>query len=97
MQRDAHRRITGYTAESEWDETERAWMLALEKYEQTLCPLCGLPRDICHDPRGETAMHADAEICWTTVHRQMAVKKLRDADPKAIWNDALTTKLTLQP
>mgnify|MGYP004545204683 FL=1 len=42
-------------------------------------------------------MHADAEICWTKVHRQMAVKKLRDADPNAIWNDALTTKLTLQP
>ncbi|RIY26578.1 hypothetical protein CJI51_02995, partial [Bifidobacteriaceae bacterium WP021] len=34
----------------EWDETERAWMLALDEYENTvLCPLCGMPSKFCHD------------------------------------------------
>ena len=29
VQRDSHRRIIGYQAEPEWDETERDWMRAL--------------------------------------------------------------------
>ena len=35
MERDSHRRITGYTPETEWDETEREWMLALDDYEHS--------------------------------------------------------------
>ncbi len=47
MERDSHRRITGYTPETEWDETEREWMLALDDYEHSLCPQCGMPISVC--------------------------------------------------
>ncbi|MFR1605593.1 MAG: hypothetical protein ACLSUZ_03360 [Bifidobacterium pseudocatenulatum] len=37
--------------EVEWDETERNWMRSLAEYERSLCPMCGLPRSICQDPK----------------------------------------------
>lgn len=45
-------------AEPEWDDTERAWMLALEEYRTTvLCPCgCGFPKEISQDPRTEFAV-----------------------------------------
>ncbi|WP_301335601.1 hypothetical protein [Bifidobacterium breve] len=43
MERDEHRRITGYTPETEWDATEREWMLALDEYEHSLCPNAACP------------------------------------------------------
>ena len=54
VERDGHRRITGYTPETEWDATEREWMLALDEYERTLCPRCGMPVSICHDELAPT-------------------------------------------
>jgi hypothetical protein len=41
-------------AESEWDDRERSWMLALQHYELTLCRRCNTPlaesTDPNHDP-----------------------------------------------
>lgn len=91
--RDGKRIIAWEPVESEWDETERNWMLALDDFERDLCPSCGLPHDICHSPTAETSMHAEAEVCWATVHQQQAARKLRDQNPESIWNDALTTRL----
>lgn len=39
--------------EVEWDEQERAWMLALAAHRATLCPLCGRPLSVCTDPASE--------------------------------------------
>ncbi|MFF0822412.1 hypothetical protein ACFYUR_18780 [Micromonospora haikouensis] len=36
--------------EVEWDGRERAWMLALDLYEGTLCRKCGQPLAECTDP-----------------------------------------------
>lgn len=33
--------------ESPWDEQQRGWMLALDEYEATRCPLCGGDPDEC--------------------------------------------------
>ena len=40
--------------EVEWDETEQAWMRALEHYRtEMICPSCGWPKEICQDPMTE--------------------------------------------
>ena len=73
MERDAHRRIVGYTPEPEWDETERDWMLALDDYEHTLCPECGMPVSVCHDELTPTHWTAEAGVCQGTLMRSLAV------------------------
>lgn len=66
--------------EVEWDETERNWMRSLAEYELSLCPLCGLPRSICQDPKGELTLHAETSVCWATAHMQQAMKRWTDAN-----------------
>jgi hypothetical protein len=46
-------RLVSSRPEVEWDETEVAWMLALADYEASLCPRCGMPREICQSPDTE--------------------------------------------
>lgn len=46
------------TREPEWDEQERAWMLALADYESRICPLCGRPLSVCTDPANEGKVKA---------------------------------------
>ena len=79
----------------EWDETEREWMRSLAEYERSLCPLCGLPRSICQDPKAELTLHAETSVCWATAHMQQAMKRWTDANgrdnPAA---NALTAHLT---
>lgn len=56
--------------EVEWDETERAWMLALDEYEAGLCPMCGLPSELCQDPSAEGRAEAGLPIrCHVTTAR----------------------------
>ena len=66
--------------EVEWDETERNWMRSLAEYERSLCPMCGLPRTICQDPKGELTLHAETSVCWATAHMQQAMKRWTDAN-----------------
>lgn len=40
-------RLISSSPEVEWDETEQNWMLALQDYRDSLCPLCGGPTEIC--------------------------------------------------
>lgn len=60
--------------EVEWDETERAWMLALDEYDASLCPLCGLPRTECQDPsaenRAEAGMPVRCHVSTARIRRQ---------------------------
>lgn len=46
------------TVEAEWDDDERAWMVALQLYRDGLCPVCGGPADDCQAP--ETLQEARA-------------------------------------
>ena len=39
--------------ESEWDDRERSWMLALQHYELTLCRRCGTPLIESTDPNND--------------------------------------------
>lgn len=92
--RDSHRRIIGYRPEPEWDETEREWMRSLAQYEATLCPLCGLPRDICQSPDAEFGLHADVSICWATAHMREAMRQWQDANKTSPARDALVAHIT---
>lgn len=38
-------------------------MLALQEWRDTLCPLCGLPREVCTDPSAEFKWHAEPIRC----------------------------------
>lgn len=73
-------RMVSSRPEVEWDETERAWMLALDEYDASLCPLCGLPRSECQDPSAENRAEAGAPIrCHVTTARIRA----QEADKRA--------------
>lgn len=78
----------------EWDETERDWMLALDDWEHELCPLCGLPRDVCEDPRAEFDLAAEPVICWGTAHRIQAARQWETDHPHDRNRGALKIRLT---
>ena len=88
-------RIIGYQHESEWDETERAWMLGLAAYEASLCPLCGLPTSYCHDPQREFDVHATVERCFITDQRLFALEQIDGGDNPPPRQGAQTTSITI--
>ena len=84
--------------ESEWDGTERAWMLALHDYEASLCPACGLPADECHDPLMPTRWTTRVDVCQTTLMREVAADEWhRDHPDDRLRAGALTTRLIPRP
>lgn len=71
-------------------------MLALDDYESTLCPRCGLPASICHDPLTPTRMGAEVDVCQVALLREVAVEEWKkdhahESDAKLA---ALTTGVT---
>lgn len=44
--------------------------------------MCGLPRTICQDPKGELTLHAETSVCWVTAHMQQAMKQWTEANGK---------------
>lgn len=79
----------------EWDETERNWMLALDDYEHSLCPSCGMPLSVCGDMQGQYRIQGDARVCWGTAHRIQAAKNWREENPQSKWGDALVVGLAM--
>lgn len=77
----------------EWDETEREWMRSLAAYEQTLCPLCGLPRDVCQSPDAELKLKSDVHVCWATAHMQIAADTWRKNNKDSPVSGALALSL----
>lgn len=60
---DEQGRMVSSTPESEWDETEVEWMLALERWRrENLCPLCGYPTEVCQAPYGTLVIDVDAPV-----------------------------------
>jgi len=74
--------------EVEWDDTERAWMLALEQYRrEVLCPKCGYPREICQAPETEFALRVPPPTrCHVETALAQAQKESEHHTPEAlIW------------
>lgn len=69
-------------------------MIALEEYEDSLCPLCGLPVAYCHDPQRERDVGAVVERCFVTDARISALDKLNTSATPPERQGAQTTKLT---
>lgn len=62
--------------EIEWDDTERAWMLALAQWrEDTLCTVCGGPATEC---QGEGAEWRFEAADPTRCHRMTAILRAQD-------------------
>lgn len=69
-------RLVSSVPESEWDETEQAWMLALKEYKATRCPLCGRSLAVCTDPANEFKFKAQPPTrCHDTTQRQVMAEK----------------------
>ncbi len=60
---------------AEWDETQRAWMLALADYEQSRCTGCGGDVNETFDPANDGAWMAEAWRC----HRCTSIDDGADA------------------
>lgn len=58
-------RLVESQLEPEWDDAERAWMLALEQYRrELLCPVCGLVKELCRDQANEKKFVAGFDRCF---------------------------------
>lgn len=90
-------RLVSSQPEPEWDETERAWMIALETYRRDeLCPLCGRPKQICQDPEAEFAFSVPPPTrCHVTTTLRRAQKTYMDG-PHADHPDALLWGVALK-
>lgn len=81
------------TREAAWTEQDRAELLALALYRDSLCPLCGRPQRICtsHEETGP-AFTADYTVCRATlalIEKQRGLsdggKKPRPNAPAYLW------------
>lgn len=77
---DADGRLVSSQPEAEWDDTERAWMLALDEYDASLCPLCGMPSEACQSPEAEDQATAGLPTrCHVTTARLQRQEGYKDA------------------
>lgn len=83
-------RLVSSQPEPEWDDTERAWMIALEQYRANeLCPLCGRPKSICQDPEAEFAVTVPPPTrCHITTAQRRAQQSYMEG-PHADYPEAL--------
>jgi hypothetical protein len=64
---DINGHVVSSTTDSPWDETERAWMLARGAYRrERLCPLCGMPKEVCRAMAAEGRVSVEFERCHVT-------------------------------
>jgi hypothetical protein len=79
------------SAEPEWADTERDWMVALAVYEAGLCPSCGRPRSVCTDKANEGRFRADLPMrCHATTAALEAQKGYKKSlHPQALLFHAL--------
>ncbi|RSX53937.1 terminase [Bifidobacterium goeldii] len=95
VEHDEMGRVISWQAENEWDATEREWMLALDEYEHSLCPYCGMPSNECHDPLMPTHWQATIDVCQTQLMRNVAISQWKQDHPgEDDRAGALTTRLT---
>ena len=74
-------RLLSSRTESEWDEVEQSWMLALQFYRDGLCPKCGGPVDECRGVENEFRYVVDPpERCHKTTAVHTASESYRKND-----------------
>lgn len=69
------------TAEPEWDEQERDYMVALQAFEDSLCPVCGGPPEECQSPEAEWEWKG---VPPTRCHRTAAILRYQEGAGKAV-------------
>jgi hypothetical protein len=80
--------------EPEWDDQEQTVMLALQSYKASLCPLCGLPADVCSAIESEGKFAVEGPIrCHKATALAVAAKKM---DPKHPFPEALMFSAALK-
>lgn len=73
-------RMVSSRPEAEWDDAERAWMLALDTWKtDRVCPLCGLAREVCQAPETEFALDVGLP---TRCHVTTAIRRAQAARAK---------------
>lgn len=72
--------------EAEWDEQQRAWMVALAQHEDSLCPNCGRPLSICTAESAEGNVEVPPP---TRCHFTTRVMQARKAYEKSQYPQAL--------
>lgn len=71
-----------------WTPEDRAWALALESYEASLCPKCGQPMSVCMAPENEGRFIAEPPIrCHSTTVLANFQKDYED-DPALLFEPA---------
>ncbi|MEV2239529.1 hypothetical protein [Micromonospora sp. NPDC049891] len=95
--------------EVEWDVRERAWMLALDWYEASLCRKCGQPLSECTDPTNDPDNPASERMyvaeepteCFSCKVLVRAEERWHKADPDSspfvIHNAVLVDRQRRQP
>lgn len=75
--------------EPEWDDRSRAWALAEQRYDDSLCPRCGQPASICQNPENEGRFDVEAPVrCFMTTDLIRAQEQYGDDVPQRealIW------------
>jgi hypothetical protein len=78
---DADGNLTGTTVvtrESMWDDEARGRALRLAEYEASICPKCGLPMAVCHDPDQAFAVHDSQCYGERAIERVEATHRKKD-------------------
>jgi hypothetical protein len=71
--------------EVEWDETEQAWMLALEQYRKGRCPHCTGDLEVTTDPKNEGRFkHEPAIECFRCKGFVGSHDDYKDQDSRAL-------------
>lgn len=72
-------------SEPRWSPFDRDIVIAWQQYRDSLCDMCGLPREICHDPDVIKTWEAELQTCEVSALMERAHKRLRDqADPDTV-------------
>lgn len=58
-----------------WTEEDRAVVLAWHAYQESLCALCGNPRDVCHAKELDGELYGQVQVCHVTAARERVRKR----------------------
>lgn len=62
--------------EPRYDDNEREAWIALQEYENDLCPKCGLRRSICSNP--DTPYYPQRSVCYTMAAQEVIERRWRE-------------------
>jgi hypothetical protein len=81
--------------EPEWDDREQTLVLAMQVYKDSLCPMCGLPFEVCTATENEGKFKVEGPVrCHKSTALAIASSKL---DPKIPHSESLLFGASLLP